>query len=136
MKASLLNTQIWTEKSDVYIDNIQNTWNLVLHIKSSKEILWAKSLSLSFVYNKENIVIKEKKVYLEWTELLNIIQNDGYNTVMINFKNPTDIKAWNTLLDIILEKKDNQKETVNIINANLTDEHNNIFMLSTSGVEF
>lgn len=137
IKTSVINSQIWTiKKSDLYLENMKNSWNIMMNLKSSKEISKAKSISFSFAYNKDNVVLKDKKVSLDWLELLNVIDNDWYNTVILNFKAPTNIKVWENILHIILEKKLNQKENLNLVNSNMTDGNNDVFMLSTSGIEF
>lgn len=137
IKTSVLNSQIWSmEKSDLYLENTKNSWNIMMNLKSSKEISKAKSISFSFAYNKDNVVLKDKKVNLDWVELLNVIDNGGYNTIILNFKAPTNIKVWENILNIILEKKLNQKENLNLVNSNMTDVNNDVFMLSTSGIEF
>lgn len=137
IKTSVLNSQIWIEKkSDLYLENVANSWNIMVNLKSSKEISLAKSISFSLVYNKDNVVLKDKKVSFDWVELLNLVDNDWYNTVILNFKNPTNIKPNENLLNIVLEKKQNQKENLNLVNSNITDSENNLFMLSTSGIEF
>lgn len=137
IKTSVINSKIWTEKkSDLYLENTKNSWNIMINLKSSKEISKAKSISFSLVYNKNNILLKDKKNNFDWVELLNLVDNDWYNTVILNFKNPTNIKAWDNILNIVLEKKQNIKENLNLVNSNFTDSENNLFMLSTSGVEF
>lgn len=137
LKASVLQTQVGTiAKSDLYIENTKSSGNILMNLKSSKEITQAKSISFSLVYNKNNVVLKDKKLGLDNAEILNLVDNDGYNTVVINFKNPTNIKAGETLLELVLEKKENKEETLNLVNSNVTDNENNLFMLSTSGISF
>lgn len=137
IKSSILNSRIWTiEKSDLYLENIKNSWNISVNLKSSKDIQKAKSISFSLVYNNENVSIKNKRVNYDDAEILNLVDNNWYNTVIINFKNPTNIKAWEILLNMILEKKEVRQENINLINSNFTDADNNLFMLSTSGVIF
>lgn len=137
IKTSVLNSKIWTEaKSDLYLENVANSWNITINLKSSKEIQKAKSISFSLAYNKDNVSIKDKRVSYDWVELLNLVDSDWYNTVILNFKNPTNIKAWETLLNIVLEKKEKKEENLNLVNSNITDDESNLFMLSTSGVKF
>lgn len=137
IQTSVMNSQVWTvEKSDLYFENVKNSWNIQINLQSSKEIHLVKSMSFSLVYNKNNVIIKDKKVNFDGWELVNVIDSNGYNTVIINFKNPMNIKTNETILQIVLEKKVTQKENINILNANITDNQNNIFMLSTSGKEF
>lgn len=137
IKSSILNNNIWTiKKSDLYIENIKNSWNLSLNIKSSKEMEKIKSISFSLIYNNNNVVIRNKKVNYDDSELLNLSDNNWYNTIILNFKNPTNINAWETLLNLILEKKENREENINLINSNMIDSDNNLFMLSSSWIKF
>ncbi|MDD5770460.1 MAG: hypothetical protein PHE25_05820 [Candidatus Gracilibacteria bacterium] len=137
IKASVLNSNIGVEKkSDLYLENIKSSGNLIVNLKSSKEILKAKSISFSLVYNKDNVILKSKKANFDGVELLNLVDNDGYNTIILNFKNPTNIKAGDNIVNIILEKKENKQENLNLVNSNITDSDNNLFVLSTSGVDF
>lgn len=122
------------QKADLYIDKEKNTPNNILNIKSSKSISDVKSISFSIAYNKDNVVIKDKTVN-SW-ELLNIIDNDWYNTIIINFKDPINIKENQNILNIVLEKKDNSKlENINLINSNIIDNQENSYSLSTSWIE-
>ncbi len=138
IKSSVIENQVWTEKkADLYIENTKNSWNILLNLKSSKEMTKVKSMSFSIAYNKDNVSLKTKKLSLDNVDLINVVDNNWYNTVILNFKNPTNIKAWDNILEIIFDKKDaTQKENVNLINSNMTDSENNIFSLSTSWVEF
>lgn len=137
LKASVLNNQILVEnKSDLVLENVKNSWNLMINLKSSKNIYNAKSISFSIVYNKDNVILKNKKVYIENWNIINLVDNNWFNTLVVNFKNPTNIKSWENIINIILDKKVDNRENINLINANVIDSDNNSFMLSTSGVEF
>lgn len=138
LKSSVINSQIWNEqKADLYLENLENVWNTIIKLKSFKEMTNIKSMSFSLVYNKDNVVLKDKKLNIDWGEIINVVNNDWYNTIIINFKNPTNIKSWEDILNIILEKRDsNLKESLNLVNSNITDSENNLFMLSTSWVKF
>lgn len=137
LKASVINSTVWVEKkSDLVLESVKNSWNLVVNLKSTKEISKVKSISFSIVYNKDNVKINDKKTFIDNSNLINIINNDWFNTVVINFKNPINIKSWEKIIDILLEKNKISKENLNLVNANIIDSDNNSFMLSTSGVEF
>lgn len=138
IKSSVINSSIWTKKkADLYLEKEKNTWNIVINLKSSKEILKIKSMSFSLAYNKDNVTLKDKILNIDKVDLINVVDNEWYNTIILNFKNPTNIKAGDNILSTVLEKKDVlQKENLNIVNSNITDEENNLFSLSTSWVEF
>lgn len=138
LKSSVINSSVWVEKkADLYLENKKNSWNIILNLKSSKEMVKIKSMSFSLVYNKDNVILKNKNLNIDWVDLVNVTENDWYNTIILNFKNPTNIKSWDNILNIVLEKKDIlQKENLNLVNSNITDEENNLFSLSTSWVEF
>jgi len=94
IKSSVLNSQIWTmKKTDLYLENVRNSWNIYINLKSSKDMQKVKSMSFSLVYNNKNVGIKDKRVNYDDAELLNLVDNDWYNTVIINFKNPTNITS-------------------------------------------
>lgn len=137
LKASVINSQVAVEKkSDLYFETVKNSGNIVVYMKTSKEINKAQSLSFSLAYNKENVSIKDKKLNIDGGEILNLVDNDGYNTLIVNFKNPTNIKAGEVVFEVVVEKKDAKDENINLVNANITDADNNLFMLSTSGAKF
>lgn len=138
LKSSVINSQISNvEKADLFLENVKNSGNNVITLKSFKEMNNVKSLSFSLVYNKDNVSIKDKKINLDDTEIINLVDNDWYNTIILNFKNPTNIKENENILNIILEKSDSSlKESLNLVNSNMTDNENNLFILSTSWIEF
>lgn len=137
LKASVLNSNtISSQSADIYLENTQNKWNTVLQIKSSKDIAKVKSMWFSFTFDKDNVSIKWKTLNLDDAEILDIINNEWFNTISINFKNPTNIKAGDTVLKIVVEKQENKTQHMNIINANIIDNDENMFMLSTSGIDF
>lgn len=136
--SSVINSQISSEKqADLYLQSVKNSGNNVIRLKASSEISQAKSLSFSLAYNKENVKIKEKTLRIDGAEMINVIENEWFNTLIINFQNPTNIKTGEEILSIIFEKNQSEElESINLVNANITDNEGAIFSLSTSGVEF
>ncbi len=136
--SSVINSQISGEKqADLYLQSVKNSGNNVIRLKASSEISQAKSLSFSLAYNKENVKIKEKMLRIDGAEMINVIENEWFNTLIINFQNPTNIKTGEEILSIIFEKNQSEElESINLVNANITDNEGAIFSLSTSGVEF
>jgi hypothetical protein len=83
------------------------------------------------------VKIKEKTLRIDGAEMINVIENEWFNTLIINFQNPTNIKTGEEILSIIFEKNQSEElESINLVNANITDNEGAIFSLSTSGVEF
>lgn len=138
ISSSVINSQITGEKqADLYLKTVKNAGNNIIKLHASSEISQAKSLSFSIAYNKENIKIKEKTLAIDGAELINVIENEWFNTIIINFQNPTNIKVGEEILSIIFEKQNSEElESINLVNANITDNEGAIFSLSTSGVEF
>lgn len=137
IKSSVINSSIWTEaKTDLYLEKLQNTWNILIKIKSSAQMTQVKSLSFSISYNKDNVSIKDKKINFNWWNLINVIDNDWYNTLIINFDNPTNIKSWDEIMNLVIAKEQNSPEQINLVNSNMTDSENNLFTLSTSWIDF
>ena len=84
-----------------------------------------------------HVQIQNKILNIDQAELINVIENEWFNTIIINFEHPTNIKSAEEILSIVLEKQDiNTLESINLINANITDNEWNIFSLSTSWIEF
>lgn len=121
------NSKMW----DVYLQK-NDTW---INLISSKDMNQVKSLSLSITFNPENISVNNINSQI-WWNLINQANEDWLNTIVINFLSPLDIKKWESLLSILASKKEEKLENINIINANFTDLNNQVFLLSSSGVEF
>ncbi len=138
LASSVLNNQIAGEKqADLYLETVKNSLNNIIKLKASSQISQAKSISFSIAYNKDNVQIQNKTLNIDQAELINVIENEWFNTIIINFEHPTNIKSAEEILSIVLEKQDiNTLESINLINANITDNEWNIFSLSTSGIEF
>lgn len=121
------------EISDLSL-GIQN--NLV-SLKSSKNMTWVKSISVTFVYNDENLSIKDTLVGIDGAEIVDISNNAWYNTYLITFPHFTNISHWDDILKLVLEKQDiNLKEYINLSQANFIDQDERLYALSTSGIEY
>lgn len=121
------NSKVW----DLYLQKNNTNINLL----SSKDMNQVKSLSLSITYNPANVLIENISSQI-WWNLINQANEDWLNTLVINFLNPQDIKKWENILSILTSKKEEKLENLNIINANFTDLNNQVYLLSSSGVEF
>ncbi|MCD5385385.1 hypothetical protein LRZ95_01820 [Candidatus Gracilibacteria bacterium] len=130
LKASILNSENNNIKSDISINKINN----YLYISSNKKINSAKSLGLSIVYNPKNITIN--KIDSDKGDIINLSNNPGITTIIVNFKEPTNINIGDNFVKIDISKKDNTSENLNIINANFKDINSKVYQLSTSGITF
>ena len=130
LKASILNSENNNIKSDISINKINN----YLYISSNKKINSAKSLWLSIVYNPKNITIN--KIDSDKWDIINLSNNPWITTIIVNFKEPTNINIWDNFVKIDISKKDNTSENLNIINANFKDINSKVYQLSTSWITF
>lgn len=133
LNSSILNYSQNNNVSDLYLEKFKN--NIIL-LKSSKDMNNVKSLSFSINYNPENIVIKDKLLEIDDAEIMNVVDTDWINTLIINFNYPVNIKKSENIVKIVLEKKQNQPENINLSFSNFIDFEDNKYILSTSWVQF
>lgn len=124
------------EKSDLYIEKNNATSNNIFSIKNSNDLVWVKSISLSIFYNDENINLESKILKIDWWEMIDLTKNNWYNTILINFKNTTNIKKNEEIIQLVMKKNNNWIENINIVWANFIDKDNVNYNLSTSGISF
>ncbi len=132
IKADVLWVQNETWKSDIYLELNNNLINL----KTDKNIKSLKSLTISIVYNPENVKIEDVNSDISWVSIKDISEEDWLDMIMLSLKNPTDINQNSNILSIKTSKKEEKTEWINIINANFTDESGEIYELSTSWIKF
>lgn len=130
LKTSILNVNSNENKSDIYLENIDNRINL----KANKEMKNIKNISLSIVYNPENVSIKN--LVNNENQIVNIWNENWINSIILNFETSKNINAWENILQFETEKKIPSSENLNILNANFTDETWEMYMLSTSWITF
>nr|MDD3719776.1 hypothetical protein [Candidatus Gracilibacteria bacterium] len=131
IQVSVINSGENSKVGDLYLQKNNTNINLL----SSKDMNQVKSLSLSITYNPANVLIENISSQIGGN-LINQANEDGLNTLVINFLNPQDIKKGENILSILTSKKEEKLENLNIINANFTDLNNQVYLLSSSGVEF
>lgn len=138
LQSSVLNSNLNKPLSaDLFFTQKNESGNTSIELKNGKKMYQVQSLSFSTMYNPENMQLKDKFLQLENAELLNLVDNDGYNTVIVNFKTPTDIPVNTNIINFIFEKTDtNILENAQLINANMTDKNGDVFNLSTSWINF
>lgn len=130
LKTSVLNSQTQEAKSDISIENIENE----LFIISNKNINNLESLSLSLVYNPENINISE--INSNYWDIINLSNIEWINSLILTSEKEINIKSWDKLIKISLNKKEEKSENINILNANFKDNTWEHFLLSTSWITF
>lgn len=130
LKASVLNSQIWTETADVYLKKIDND----IYLVTNKNIVDLNNFSISFSYNPEYVEIFDISSQL-W-QVANLWENQGINSIILNIQSPVNLNRWDNILKVWVNKKIETTENLNILNANFSDSENNQFLLSTSGITF
>lgn len=136
IKSSVIESSSKNKKADLYMEKTENKAENIVWIKAFQEMKDVKSVSFSIAYNYDNVEIKNKFTNIKDAEVLNLSNTSWFNTVLINFKNPTTIKSWEKILDIVLSKKENVAESLNLVTSNFVDKNENAYMLSTSGIDF
>lgn len=123
-------------KSDLYMELEKNWSNRIIHIKTSKDIKNLKNIWVSFFYNSELVEVKDIVPDIEDMDLLKLVDNKWSKTLSISSKSSKNIKAWDSIATIFLEKNTPELENLNLLNTNFTDDNNNSYYLSTSWIEF
>jgi len=95
-----------------------------------------EELSLSLVYNPENTTIGEIFSTTLPSQITNISNEDGLNTLLIKLDTTSDIKAGQEILILEVNKAEIRTENLNVINANFTDSSGEKYILSTSWIIF
>jgi len=121
------NNTIW----DIYLEKNEN--NIIL--KANKDMLKVKSLSLSIAYNPTSLKIDNIRTIIDWN-LINQENDKWLITLVLNTKIPVEIKKWESIISINATKSQEKIENLNIINANFTDVSDQVYLLSSSGVEY
>jgi hypothetical protein len=69
-------------------------------------------------------------------EITNISNTPWINSILLNLKEAQDVKPWDSLGTIKINKKDETLKNLNLINANFKDSKNDMYILTTSGINF
>lgn len=130
IKTSVLNSQ-WTEiQSDIYVDKLWETF----YVLSNKTLSDVTDMSVSLIYNPENVVLGD--ITSNYWDVTSLNNTPGMSSLILNIDSNTNIKQWDKLFEINLTKLQNQVENINVINANFTDWEEEIYLLSTSWLTF
>lgn len=130
LKTSVLDSNQSETKADLYVE--KNNENI--YIKNSKDILEAKNLSFSITYNPELVEIIEVKSDI-WENMLLWEKNTWFDTYLINIS-WNDIWKNSNIAEVIISKKQDESTQLNMINANFSDNSDEKYNLSTSGITF
>lgn len=130
LKTSILNSKVWEEKADLYLQKIDNELFLV----ANKNMNNLDVLSLSLIYNPDNVSISE--IRSELWEIANLWNEEWIKTIILSTDKAKNITRWERILKIVTSKKEEKSENINIVNANFTDSNKWQFLLSTSGITF
>ncbi|MDP5038938.1 MAG: hypothetical protein NWP80_00650 [Candidatus Gracilibacteria bacterium] len=137
LKGSLMDSSSTQKNSDIYLEKIDNENDLIFKLKSTKDMENVKNLSISMVYNNENVSIDNKFSDLPGVEILNLSNTKGFNTILLTFAEPININKNSDILNVVISKLDNKlEENLNIISSNFTDKDNKIFMITSEGIKF
>jgi len=131
IKSNILESEKKENISDIFLEKNENK----LVLKTSKDIADINSLSLSFVYNPENIKIEDIIPKLN-SDIIKNISDDWIASIIINYNDTYNIKAWENILSLKFNKINKQTENINIINSNFTDKNGQTFELTNSSLSF
>lgn len=130
LKTSVLNSKVGVEKADIYLQKIDNELFLV----ANKNMANLDNLSLSIIYNPENVTITD--IRSELWQIANLSNDKWISSIILSTDKVKNISRWEKILKIVTSKKEEKSENINIVNANFTDNDKWQFLLSTSGITF
>ena len=131
LTTSVLDSSKIEQKADFYLEKTSNK----LVIKNSKKMENVKSLAFSISYDISNLEIN--KLNSNFWKVENLWEkNSGIETFILNLDNKTFEKN-EILVEINFSKKDEKLSSIiNLFNSNFTDNKNEIYELTTSGISF
>jgi len=132
VKTSVLEAGENSNLANIYLKNTEES----IKVFSNKDMSWVNELSLSIVYNPENVTLW--KIYSTTlpSKITNIANEQGLSTLLVQLDSDTDISSGEEILQIEVTKTEQQTENLNIINANFSDNTWEKYLLSTSGIIF
>lgn len=130
LKASVLNSKVVHNKSDISIEKI----NGEMYILANKKISNLESLSFSLIYNPD--IIKINNIKSKYWNITNLTNTPWISSIILTSEKPVNVNTWDKLAIIKITKKDNKSENINIINANFKDSNSKYYSLSTSWITF
>jgi len=131
LQISVINSWENNKTGDIYLSINNNVTNLI----ANKDMLWIKSFSLSIAYNPTNVIISEIKTII-WWNMINEENEEWFTTIILNLSTPVDVKKWGSIVSFINTKKEEKLENINLVNVNFTDSTWEVYLLSSSWLEF
>ena len=129
LKANVLqpiNTEV---QADIFLER---EWENFI-IRNSQNINKAVNLSLSLIYNWDNIDISD--VSSQYGNIIELQNEPGINSIILNLDSWVDIKQNENIISFSAIKEDETKgEAINLINANFKDNTGELYFLSTSWI--
>ncbi len=130
LKASVINSNVTNVTSDLSINKIENDFYIV----SNKNINNITTLSFSLAYNPQNITVTNLNSNI-WN-VTNLSNTSWISSIILTTQNPVNIKIWDKLVKLNIEKTEDKPESINILNANFKDSEGEQFLFSTSWLTF
>lgn len=130
LKTSVLNSKTIENKSDLSIEKNENEFFII----SNNDINQISNLSLSLAYNPENISITDMNS--SFWDIINLSNTPWFSSIILTTEKVIDIKRWDKLIKLNVEKKEETTENINVLNANFKDINEEQFLLSTSWITF
>ncbi|MDD3302058.1 MAG: hypothetical protein PHN31_00755 [Candidatus Gracilibacteria bacterium] len=131
LQISVINSGENNKTGDVYLNINNNVTNLI----ANKDMLGIKSFSLSIAYNPTNVTVSEIKTIIGGN-MINEENEEGFTTIILNLSTPVDVKKGDSIVSFINTKKEEKLENINLVNVNFTDSTGEVYLLSSSGLEF
>lgn len=130
LTANVLGTEIKEVKSDITIEKIENEYYIV----TNKNINLISTLSLSLIYNPENVWLWN--IESNFWDIINLSNTEWISSIILTTNSETNAIVWDKIIKIKLNKTQNIWENINIINANFTDINKEQYLLTTSWITF
>ena len=135
LKSSVLDAAESTQNTwDIYLSLINNGESLSL--RSDKDLNQILKLSFSLSYSPDWVKLTSIKANDSTATVQNIANESGFQTAFFIFPTARDIKKWDILGTIQVEKISNKVEYVNLLSVNAEDSSKNIQELSSSWIDF
>lgn len=131
LTASILNVNQNETRANLYLEN--NSSKILL--KSSATLQQPVSLSVTLVYNPENLEINGVTTNF-WDASFLWEMGTWFDTVLLIMNGTRDIYAGDTVLEIFYSKKVEGSVGLNMLNANFVDANEEQYSLTTQWVTF
>lgn len=131
LKANVIESIEAKNKADIFVYQEWNTFS----IQNSKIMNEVESVSLSIIYNGENLSISD--IHSSYGSIDKLENEEGVHSLILNLKPQVSLEKNTKIVEFQATKNtNNQTEHINIVNANFKDAPGSIYSLSTSGISF